>query len=84
MGAEKLQGEPEVRSTGFSLERRQLEGCTPNEPLEVALLLEGAAGVESPRHFQHFYDAGVRIVSLTWNEGSQYAGGASTFSSALP
>ncbi len=44
-------------------------------PLEVMLLLEGAAGVRSVRDFQEFYDAGVRIVALTWNEGTIWAGG---------
>jgi membrane dipeptidase len=46
-----------------------------DEAVEVMLLLEGAAGVRSVADFQEFYDAGVRIVALTWNEGTIWAGG---------
>jgi membrane dipeptidase len=45
------------------------------QSVEVVLLLEGAAGVRSVADFQEFYDAGVRIVALTWNEGTIWSGG---------
>src|SRR5207248_2437977 len=44
-------------------------------PLKVVLLMEGCAGLQSIGDFDFFYDAGVRIVSLTWAEGSTWAGG---------
>ncbi len=43
--------------------------------LRVTLALEGAACVRTLDDLQYFYDAGVRVVSLAWAEGSQWAGG---------
>ncbi len=52
--------------------RRRAKG---EESPEVVLLLEGAAGVRSVAGFQEFYEAGVRIVALSWNEGTRWSGG---------
>jgi len=51
---------------------------TQNEALRVALLLEGAEGVRTVDDLQMFYDEGVRVVGLTWAEGSRWAGGDNT------
>jgi membrane dipeptidase len=44
-------------------------------PLEVMLLLEGAAGVRSPEDLHTFYSRGVRILALSWVGGTSWAGG---------
>jgi membrane dipeptidase len=44
-------------------------------PLRVTLALEGAACVRSVADMDWFHAAGVRMVSLAWAEGSQWAGG---------
>ncbi len=43
--------------------------------LKVTLAMEGAACLRGLEDVQVFYDAGVRIVSLAWAEGSPWAGG---------
>ena len=43
--------------------------------LQVILLMEGADPIKSPENVQFWWDAGVRIVGLTWATGSRYAGG---------
>jgi membrane dipeptidase len=44
-------------------------------PLQVTLALEGAACLRHVEDFDWFYEAGVRMVSLAWGEGSKWAGG---------
>ncbi len=44
-------------------------------PLEVVLLLEGAAGIRSVDDMADFYTLGIRILALTWVGGNQWAGG---------
>ncbi len=46
-----------------------------DSPLRVTLALEGAACLRTVEDSHWFYDAGVRVVSLAWAEGSQWAGG---------
>ena len=41
----------------------------------VFLSIEGAKAVESVADLHEFYDAGVRMMSLTWNETNQLASG---------
>jgi membrane dipeptidase len=41
----------------------------------VVLAIEGAACLRTLDDFQFFYDAGVRMVSLGWAEGSPWSGG---------
>jgi membrane dipeptidase len=41
------------------------------------ILLEGAEAIRTPADAKLFYDAGVRIVGLTWQK-TRYAGGTST------
>jgi len=46
-----------------------------DEPLKVVLMMEGAMGLERVEEFDAFYEAGVRVVSLSWAEGSIWSGG---------
>ena len=46
-----------------------------NPPLRVALAIEGAACLRRIGDADPFAAAGVRMVSLTWAEGSKWAGG---------
>lgn len=48
------------------------------DPLDVMILMEGAPGVRSLRDLQTFYDAGVRVISLTWAAGNKWCGGDRT------
>jgi membrane dipeptidase len=45
------------------------------EPIQVVILMEGASGVQRVEEMDDFYAAGVRMVSLTWAEGSVWSGG---------
>ena len=49
--------------------------AAPANPLNAMILMEGAAGLRSAGDLQAFYDAGVRVLSLAWAEGSRYSGG---------
>lgn len=53
-------------------------GAQSDSPLQVRLLLEGAAGIRHEDDLRLFYQSGVRIIGLTWAPGSQYAGGDRT------
>jgi membrane dipeptidase len=46
-----------------------------SSPLKVVLMMEGAMGISRVEEFDAFYEAGVRVVSLTWAEGSAWSGG---------
>lgn len=41
------------------------------------ILMEGADPIRNPQDAQFFHEKGVRIVGLTWKEGTRYAGGNS-------
>jgi membrane dipeptidase len=49
--------------------------AVPGAPLRVVILIEGAAGLRTPRDLGTFANVGTRLVALTWAEGSPYAGG---------
>jgi membrane dipeptidase len=42
---------------------------------QTILLLEGADPIRNETDAQQFFNAGVRIVGLSWKDGSRYAGG---------
>ncbi len=44
-------------------------------PLEVLILLEGAAGVRSVDDLERLHEQGVRMLALTWVQGTAWAGG---------
>ena len=44
-------------------------------PPEVLILLEGAAGVRSVDDLEWLYQQGVRMLALTWVQGTVWAGG---------
>ncbi len=41
-------------------------------------LMEGADPIEEPRKLKEFYERGVRIIGLAWNDQNQYASGNNT------
>jgi membrane dipeptidase len=43
----------------------------------VLLLMEGADPIRSPAHLDDWHARGVRIVGMSWAEGSRYSGGNS-------
>jgi membrane dipeptidase len=43
-------------------------------PIGLVVLMEGAEGIRQPGELPEWYEAGVRIIGLTW-VGTQYAGG---------
>ncbi|HTV48134.1 MAG TPA: membrane dipeptidase [Phycisphaerae bacterium] len=48
---------------------------TQQSPMQIMLLLEGAAGVRRSDDLDEFYRRGVRILAATWATGTQWAGG---------
>ena len=44
---------------------------------QAILLLEGAEALSDETDVRRFFEAGLRIVGLTWKEGTRYAGGNS-------
>jgi membrane dipeptidase len=55
-----------------------------HDRLKIVLLMEGAAGVREVKEFQRFYDAGVRIVGLSWCDGTMWAGGDNSGGDVTP
>jgi len=47
-------------------------------PLQVVLLMEGADPIRTPEEVEWWYDQGLRIIGLSWNKGTRYAGGNGT------
>jgi membrane dipeptidase len=44
---------------------------------QAIILMEGADPIRNSDDAQYFFDHGVRIIGLTWKEGTRYAGGNS-------
>jgi len=55
--------------------RRDLEPLEDDGPLRVVILMEGADPISAPEDAARWFDAGVRVVGLSWARGSRYAGG---------
>lgn len=51
-----------------------------NSKIGFLTLMEGAEPINEPDKLNEFYDKGVRIIGLTWNDQNQYASGANTSS----
>ncbi|MDY6877685.1 MAG: membrane dipeptidase [Chloroflexota bacterium] len=49
------------------------ESKTPK--VGIVLLMEGADPIREPAEAEQWFECGVRLVSLSWKTGSQYAGG---------
>jgi membrane dipeptidase len=47
----------------------------PSKKLELLLLLEGAAGIRDEADLREFHELGIRILALTWVNGTRWAGG---------
>lgn len=48
---------------------------TQSKKLELLLLLEGCAGLRNVDDLDDFYHRGIRILALTWVNGTRWAGG---------
>ncbi|HMD54846.1 MAG TPA: membrane dipeptidase, partial [Phycisphaerae bacterium] len=48
---------------------------TGHSPLQIIILLEGAAGIRNLNDLDDFYRLGVRILAATWAVGTSWAGG---------
>jgi membrane dipeptidase len=49
-----------------------------NSKIGFLTLMEGADPIKEPEKLNEFYDKGVRIIGLTWNDQNQYASGTNT------
>lgn len=45
------------------------------DQINLIILMEGAAGLRRAEDLQTFYAGGVRLISLTWKDGTRWAGG---------
>lgn len=44
-------------------------------PISICLLMEGADPIREPDDLQRWYDAGLRVIGMSWSCGTTYAGG---------
>jgi membrane dipeptidase len=49
-----------------------------NSKIGFLTLMEGAEPIEEPDKINEFYDKGVRIIGLAWNDRNRYASGANS------
>lgn len=77
----------ETARTEFAANEDWLVFCTTSADLDAAwaqnksaafLSIEGAELLVTDEHVRHAYEAGVRMVTLSWNYRNQYACGAMT------
>ncbi|MGB7293258.1 MAG: dipeptidase [Thermodesulfobacteriota bacterium] len=57
-----------------------LQELQNNSKIGFLTLMEGAEPIEKPDKLNEFYDKGVRIIGLAWNDQNQYASGANSSS----
>lgn len=57
---------------------RYKEDLEAGYPLSVVLLMEGADPITTPEQLDLWYEAGLRIIGLSWSTGTRYAGGNHT------
>lgn len=55
-----------------------LDGIEESERIGFLTLMEGADPVESPEKLGEYYERGVRIIGLSWNDRNIYASGNDT------
>lgn len=69
----------EHRGEVFQIKTRgDLNTAVKNGRIGFLTLMEGADPLESPDKLEEFYDRGVRIIGLTWNDKNRYASGNET------
>ena len=59
-------------------EKSQLESLENNPRIGFLTLMEGADPIESPGDLDMFYEKGVRLIGLAWNDKNRYASGNDT------
>lgn len=55
-----------------------LDNLEENPRIGFLTLMEGADPIEEPGELGKFYDKGVRVIGLAWNDKNQYASGNDT------
>jgi membrane dipeptidase len=80
------QGKIEIVTAGseFLSGREQVKTPGGAGGLGVILLMEGAAPLRSVGDLAGFHAAGVRVISLTWAEGTQWSGGNESLGDITP
>jgi membrane dipeptidase len=66
---------PRVQRKDFTLPPASRGLYDGPAPLRLLLLLEGAAGLRSVSDLDTFHASGVRVIALTWVDGTKWAGG---------
>ncbi|HEX3035580.1 MAG TPA: dipeptidase [Thermodesulfobacteriota bacterium] len=59
-------------------DRSDLIKLEENSKIGFITLMEGADAIEEPSNLDEFYERGVRIIGLAWNDRNQYASGNDT------
>ncbi len=75
--AEERAGRMRIVRTVADLERAASDD-RPDAPLSIVILMECADPIRSPEEARWWFDAGVRVVGLSWGYGSRYSGGNSS------
>ncbi len=69
----------ECRDDVFQIKNeRDLSDLACGSRIGFLTLMEGADPIEKPENLLEFYERGVRIIGLTWNDKNQYASGNNT------
>lgn len=74
---EKLYGDHE-QDIYQVLKPSDLENLDENPRIGFLTLMEGADPIEDPDMLELFYDKGVRVIGLAWNDKNHYASGSDT------
>jgi membrane dipeptidase len=57
---------------------RDISSLETESRIGFLTLMEGADPIEEPKKLNEFYEKGVRIIGLAWNDRNQYASGNNT------
>ncbi len=60
------------------LKPRDIENLDDNPRIGFLTLMEGADPIEEPSELNMFYNKGVRVIGLAWNDKNHYASGNDT------
>jgi membrane dipeptidase len=60
------------------MEKSNLENLDNNPRIGFLTLMEGADPIEEPCELNMFFDKGVRVIGLSWNDKNRYASGNDT------
>lgn len=57
---------------------KDLDRINSDPRIGFLTLMEGADSIKKPKNLSEFYERGVRIIGLAWNDKNQYASGNTT------